>query len=148
MVHFFLSHLKRFRKDQDGVAAVEFSLLALTFIFIIGVVVDFGHYLYLRQVLTNASREGARYGSVYGNPRISGTEIQNYIQQKFGPIVGASENNPLRVNADGAGGTAGQDLTVTVSGDKSWFFLDCFIDHLGVAENLRHPSGMTVMKLE
>lgn len=145
---FFRSHLKRFYKDQQGVAAVEFSLMALTFIFIIGIIMDFGHYLYLRQVLTNASREGARIGSVYSNPRVTATEIQTFIQQKYGPIVGAGANNPLRVNAAGAGGAPGQDLTVTVTGDKNWFFLDFFIGRLAGADNFRHPNGVTVMRLE
>lgn len=145
---FLRFHVKRFYRDQRGVAAVEFSLMALTFIFIIGIIMDFGHYLYLRQVLTNASREGARLGSVYSNPRVTASEIQSYIQQKYGPIAGASTANPLRVSADGAGGAPGQDLSVTVIGDKNWFFLDCFIGQLAAADRLRHPSGMTVMRLE
>jgi Flp pilus assembly protein TadG len=145
---FFHSRGKRFCRNQDGLATAEFSLLALTFLFIIGIIVDFGHYCYLRQVVTTASREGARYGSLYAAPRITATQIQTYVRQKYGPSLGYSDCSGPTVSVVGAGGASGTDLTVTVTGTKNWFFLDSIISRLTNANSLHHPAAATVMKLE
>ena len=42
--------------------------------------VEFGMAIYDKGVLTNASREGARFGVVYSNPRKTETEIRNKVQ--------------------------------------------------------------------
>jgi Flp pilus assembly protein TadG len=139
---------KKFCHRQEGAVSVEFALVLTLLMFIIGSVIDFGHYLYLRQVATNASREGARYGSVYTSPRITATQIQTYIQQKYGSLLGSGGGGGLTVTANGAGSGSGTDLTVTVTGSKDWFFLDCFISSLAKADEFRHPAGATVMKIE
>lgn len=147
---FFHSRWKKFCRNQDGAATVEFSLLALTFVFIIGIIVDFGHFFYLQQILTNASREGARYGCLYKSNGTHATagEIQTYIQQKYGPSLGYSSGAGPGVNVQGAGGATLSDLTVTVTGTKNWFFLNSFINQLANSNYLKNPSIATTMKLE
>ena len=56
-----LENLFRFcRNSRKGVAAVEFALVApLFFLFVIGMI-EIGRALMVQQVITNASREGAR----------------------------------------------------------------------------------------
>ena len=49
----------------EGVAAVEFALLLLPLVLLIGGGMDFGGAYYIQHVITNASREGARYGVKY-----------------------------------------------------------------------------------
>jgi Flp pilus assembly protein TadG len=140
---------KKFCRHQEGAVSVEFALVITLLLFIVGGVIDFGHYLYLRQVATNASREGARYGSVYANPRVNASQIQTFIQQNYGSLLGYSgTSGGPTVTATNAGSGSGTDLTVTVTGDKEWFLLDCFISNLANAEALRHPAGATVMKIE
>ena len=53
---------KKLGRREDGAVSVEFALMLTLLLLIVGGVIDFGHYLYLRQVATNASREGARQG--------------------------------------------------------------------------------------
>jgi Flp pilus assembly protein TadG len=139
---------KIFYRRQEGAVTVEFGLVITLLMLILGGVIDFGHYLYLRQVATNASREGARYGSVYAQPRVTTSQIQSYIQQKYGPSLGYSEGSGPTVTVTGAGGASGNDLTVTVTGSKNWFFLDCLISEGSNAAALQKPNGVTVMKLE
>jgi Flp pilus assembly protein TadG len=145
---FFHSRGKKFCRNQDGAAAVEFSLLAIVFIFIIGIIIDFGHYFYLREVLTTASQEGARYGALYGTPRATAAQIQTFVRQKYGPSLGYSNASGPSVAVQGAGGSSGNDLTVTVTGAKNWFFLDSLIGLLSTASSFRTPSVGTTMKLE
>jgi Flp pilus assembly protein TadG len=140
--------LKKFGRRQEGAVAVEFALVLTLLLLIVGGVVDFGHYFYLRQVATNASREGARYGAAYDTPRITEAQIRDYIQKKYGPSLGYSDVTQLLVNAPAAGGVTGTDLTVTVTGSKDWFLLEGLVSRISTSEALHHPSGSTVMKLE
>jgi Flp pilus assembly protein TadG len=51
-------------KDQKGAAIVEFAIvLSLLVLFVIGAI-EFGVLYYNKQVITNASREGARAGVI------------------------------------------------------------------------------------
>ena len=131
---------KKLGRSQKGAVAVEFGLVITLFLLIVGAVIDFGHFLYLRQVVTNASREGARFGSLYTEPRTNADQIRNYIQSKYG--------TEFTVEASGAGGASGTDLTVTVKGSKQWFLLDKFICTLSAVDAFQHPAGVTMMKLE
>lgn len=54
----------RSRKRDRGVAAVEFALVVLPFLFLVLGAIDFGYYLFVSEVVTNAAREGARAGAV------------------------------------------------------------------------------------
>jgi Flp pilus assembly protein TadG len=140
--------LKKLERGQDGAVAVEFALVLTLLLLIVGGIVDFGHYFYLRQVATNASREGARYGAAYDNPKVTQAQIINYIQNKYGPSLGYSSGTGPEVTAPGAGGAPGTPLTVTVRGDKQWFLLEGLISSIAASEALHHPSGVTVMKNE
>lgn len=139
---------QRLWRSREGAAAVEFAAILALLLLIIGGVIDFGHYLYLRQVATNASREGARFGSVYNTPRVTEAQIRSYIQNRFGASLGYGDGSGPTVVVSGAGGASGTDLTVAVSGEKQWFFLDWLINNLDVAEALKKPTGITTMKLE
>ena len=58
-------HILRFLRRTKGAVAVEFALIGTLFILLIAGVLDFGHAWYMKQAITNASREGARYGITY-----------------------------------------------------------------------------------
>jgi Flp pilus assembly protein TadG len=57
--------LRRLVTRQDGVVTVEFVILFPILVLIVVGIVEFGHLWYVRQTLTNASREGARAAVVY-----------------------------------------------------------------------------------
>lgn len=58
------SHILSPRSDHEqGASLVEFALVALLLILLLAGVVDLGRAFHSYIVITNASREGARYGS-------------------------------------------------------------------------------------
>ena len=54
-------------KNQRGAAAVEFALVLVPLLLIVLGTIDWGYYFYIREVVTNAAREGARAGSIANN---------------------------------------------------------------------------------
>ena len=144
-------------KDQNGGALIEFAIVLPIILLLLGGIIDFGILFYNKQVLTNASREGARAGIVYqtdsfGN-KISLTEnmiqeiVENYCNDKrlwtFGgtslPETTATDVHLLAYP---------EDLTVTVTFTYS-FLLSSVLNIFGgnFGENLE-ISAVTVMKME
>jgi Flp pilus assembly protein TadG len=66
-------------KSRRGVAAIETALLLPLLVLLIFGMIEFGLLLYNRQVLTNASREGARFGIVQWTPRRTDGEIEAVV---------------------------------------------------------------------
>ena len=60
-----LRQLLRLGRGQQGAATVEFALILPVLLLLVSGIIDFGHYWYLGHVLSDASREGARYGTRY-----------------------------------------------------------------------------------
>ena len=112
-------------------AAVEFAILGTAFIMILGGIIDFGHAWYLKQLVTNASREGARYGVAY---QVDSTATRTK-PQNFSPTIEVYTNGLLSglsttVTPSGAGyttGAKGQPVQVKVNAPKNWFFLGSFL---------------------
>lgn len=117
---------------------------------------DFGHAWYMKQVITNASREGARYGITYktdtsGNriapsaltPSISDYLLINYDLQNTLPADACLN---IALNGDGLGtGTRGSQLEVTITAQKTWFIVSSFVPGLGSQKTL---TASTVMLCE
>ena len=58
---------KRIITDQKGAALVEFAVVLFLLVFLVFGAVEFGILYYNKQIITNASREGARAGIIaYG----------------------------------------------------------------------------------
>ena len=68
-------------KRQKGAVAIETALLFPLLVLLIFGMIEFGLLLYNRQVLTNASREGARFGIVLDLPRRSDGDITGAVNQ-------------------------------------------------------------------
>jgi Flp pilus assembly protein TadG len=76
----------KYRFSQRGASAVEFALILPLLLAIVFGIIEFGAVLYNQAVITNASREGARYAAgFYTNPatatkgRPHCSDIQNYV---------------------------------------------------------------------
>ena len=65
LVKYALLCCRRFHRRTEGMAAVEFAILGSVFLLFLGGIMDLGHAWYMKQVVTNASREGARYGVTF-----------------------------------------------------------------------------------
>jgi len=111
-------------------------------------IVEFGLILYDQQVITNASREGARAGIVARDPRLDSAAIKavvnNYTQNRLISFASIPEAPTTSIN--NAGGTSfGKDLSVTVSYDYEFLVLPKFVESL---TGDIHLTARSVMKYE
>jgi Flp pilus assembly protein TadG len=157
---------RRFLKSSEGAAAVEFALvLNILFLMILGML-EFGLAFSMRQVIINASREGARYGIVLtvdgqGNrvapvnfPSASPPKpsIREFILSTSSDGLGLTSILPANsypgVTVDGTGATSGQtggNLRVTVTCEYPFFVMNRLLPLLGDKMTL---AGTTVMRVE
>jgi len=68
----------RNQENQRGVAAVEFAIVLPLLLILFAGITEFGIAYYNKQVLTNASREGARAGIVAG---VEEDEIKRIVRE-------------------------------------------------------------------
>ncbi|WP_316881093.1 TadE/TadG family type IV pilus assembly protein [Ralstonia wenshanensis] len=121
-------HLRN-RRHQQGIVAVEFSLVLPVLLLLMFGIIEFGLAMYDKAVITNASREAARAGVVLKNPKMSTAQIQNvalnYCQNHL--ITLGSSSSPTVSVPSGQGGSFGTPLTVTVSYSYSGIALGAMI---------------------
>jgi Flp pilus assembly pilin Flp len=152
--------LSRLIRRNSGVAAVEMAIVLSLLVLLVMGMVDLGHAFYLKQVITNASREGARYGILYkvdanGNripPASLAPSIQDWVLNP--PPNGQCNLNSILAGDDpqvppptGSGyttGDVGDDLIVTVTCVKTWWILNKFIPSLGDSITLTATTNMRV----
>lgn len=129
---------------------------------------DLGHAWHMNNVMSNACREGVRYGTKYIPSGISrvlpkdlNPSIRNYILNDssanggkggWGLATLLPPDAGVQVTLGGPAATAtdpatltGQDLTVTITARKTWFFLGMLLPGLGSYKTL---SATTTMKCE
>jgi len=145
---------------DSGVAAVELALLIPVFILLIAGIIEFGYAWYIKQAITSASREGARYGIVYRtvtgggvttrlsplnfDPSIA-TVIDNYLTRYFSEEKIWSVPPPtLSIGTGSTIPDAGNELTVTVTAPLVWVLLKGLVPGM---EDVT-ISATTRMKLE
>lgn len=136
--------------NQRGVAALEFALILPLLVLLLFGIIEFGLLIYNQQIITNASREGARSGIVARATALSSTELQtgietlvkNYCQNKL--ITFGSAGDPdvtinLSDNFTFASDTFGEDLTVAVNYQY---------DFLVMPISMGPINAVTIMKME
>jgi Flp pilus assembly protein TadG len=160
------SHLFRsgfWKRREEGGVAVEFAIILPVLTVLVFGIVDFGHGWYMRTVMENACREGARYGSRYQTdatglrllPNALNPTIENYVKNSDG----CNLTNMLPADAvpavtpSGAGYTETdvkklplENLTVTVTAKKTWFILNKLVP--GITEDHADISVSATMKCE
>jgi len=104
-------------KKQKGAAAVEFALVLPLLLLIIFGTVELGIALYDKAVITNASREGARYGIVLKNPKPTVDDITNTVTNYTSNylLTFGTQAPPAVDVVQSPTGTFGTPLSVTVS---------------------------------
>lgn len=83
-------------KKQKGQSLVELAIMLPILLIILLGIVDFGRVFYAYVTITNASREGARYGSLYP---LSTDEIRSRVQQETAGTMTIS-NDDITVTSD------------------------------------------------
>jgi Flp pilus assembly protein TadG len=101
-------------RGQDGVAAVEFALIAPVVLLILVGVIQFGIVYRQYQVLQGAAREGARCASVQAGG-FADCDVTTAVQNA---ALSYDLTNPPTVSVEGGGTvctdqTQGQDVTVS-----------------------------------
>lgn len=132
------------KKKQQGLAAVELSLVLPVLFLIIFVIIEFSIALYDKAIITNASREAARAGIVLKTPKLTTAQIQSIANNYLGTnlITFGSAVTPVVTIPSGAGGLFGTPLTVQVSYQYSTMVLGGI---LHVVNNPINLSATTVM---
>lgn len=145
-------------KNQNGVALVEFGLILPLLILLIFGIIEFSLLLYNQQVITNASREGARAGVIVRVPRVTNQEIIDQVKSyarshliTFGhDTLEDSDIALLPVNDDPSTfnpttercRTFGCDLRVAVSYNYDFLVLS----NLGFGQ--RNLQAVSIMRME
>jgi hypothetical protein len=137
-------------KSQAGASVIEFAVILPLLVVLVFGIIEFGMLLYNQQVITNASREGARAGIVAQNPRLSSSSIDGVVQTYcLNHLVTFATVKPLPKTEfpDGYDPNAlfGQDLKVKVTYDYEFLVIPNFIL---VFNKLRTMTAQTVMRYE
>jgi Flp pilus assembly protein TadG len=132
---------------EHGAVAVEFAIIVPVLLLLVFGIIDFGHAYFVRHVLQDSCREGARYATRYQTddsgarvlPSALTPSIQNYILNTTAANGGSGTglNSLLPSDADAQVTPSGpaytetdsanlplEDLTVTVTAKKYWFILN------------------------
>jgi len=65
-----------FKNNDDGASAVEFAIVLPLFLLFIFGIIEFGIIMYDKAMITNASREGARFGILYAETPSTANEVE------------------------------------------------------------------------
>ena len=128
-------------QNNRGVAAVELAICLPVLILLVCGSIEFGLLFYNQQVITNASREGARAGIVAETVNADIIQIvENYCSGKLINLNGANE---LQANAVTVSALdADNDLSVSVIYDYDFLFGGI----LGFTD--KTLSAQTIMRME
>jgi Flp pilus assembly protein TadG len=131
-------------RSEQGAAAVEFALLLPILLVVLLGTIEFGLAFFTQEVLTNASREGARAGIIQAVPKPTIGAIQTVVTNYL-TTAGINTANIISNNVTGAGGTFGTFLTVQVIYRYDFQVLPNFVP--GVPANI-NLTATTVMAHE
>ena len=140
-------------KDQKGAALVEFAIvLSLLVLLVIGAI-EFGVLYYNKQVITNASREGARAGIIditsddYSDDSEIRAIVKNYCLNHLITFSGSPDLVDSDIDLDPSDDRVsigfGDDFKVTVTYDYDFLVPSLF----GFGDILT-ISATTMMKME
>jgi len=147
----FNSDAKRGLRAENGAIAVEFALILPIVMLLVFGILDFGHYWYIGHMMSDASREGARYGTRFTGklPGALSPSISNHVLVTNG-YAGRLPSEPSpTVTPTGPAMTAnvsnlaGKDLVVTVTATKTWWVLGSLIPGFDSSKLLTVATTMT-----
>jgi Flp pilus assembly protein TadG len=130
------------RRKRFGAAAVEFALVAPLFFLLVFGMIEFGRMVMIQQVITNASREGARK-AVLDGASASNVKSSVVTYMSNGGVTIATSNVTISPT-DPTTAVAGDPVTVTVSlpfSQVSWLPSPMFLGS-------RQMTASTVMRRE
>jgi Flp pilus assembly protein TadG len=162
----YCSSAKRGLRGEQGAIAVEFAIILPVLLLLVFGIIDFGHAWYMKHMMSDASREGARYATRYltvGTTRIlpkdliptvnnfvlltsaensgkGGFGLKNFLPADASPTVTPGGPGATWANATTV---AGKDFIVTITATKTWFVLGKLIPGFGSSKLLTVTTTMT-----
>ena len=135
-------------RGQCGAVVIGLALSLLVLVPLLLGIMEFSLILYNKAMITNASREGARAGIVYDEPRLDipgiTSVVNNYCQDHL--ITFGSDTPDTLVPAPCPDFSASRaNLTVTVNYQYDWLVLPSFLTGLIGQVDI---SAETVMRCE
>lgn len=123
-------------QNERGVVAAEFALLLPVLLTILFGIIEFGMIMYGREVVTNAAREGARFGIVASNKPAAGA-IQ-LVSKNYLTGTGI-QTADVTFSATGAGMKNPTPLVMTATYNYQWL-----IPYIPRLLSLPSPLRMTI----
>jgi len=131
-------------RRQEGAAMVEFALILPVFLILVLGGMDLGHMFYVQHLITNASREGARFGAKYtGGSSPAPAAISTYIKSASGMNYDSFKLDGLTVTAAYSGTSPNRIVTVTVQANKNWWILG-MLPGFSSSKQLQATTAMVV----
>jgi Flp pilus assembly protein TadG len=117
--------LLRRGRGEEGAVAVELGIILPVLLLLILGGMDLGHMYYIKHIITNASREGARYAAKYTLSSDDPTTdaISNYVKLPAGLNYNSFNLSNLVVSEVSTGVSPNKIVTVTVNAKKHWWLL-------------------------
>jgi Flp pilus assembly protein TadG len=108
------------RRNRRGAAVVEFAFVAPVFILLVLGMIEMGRGVMVQQIITNASREGAR-SAVLDNSTVSGvqTTVKNYLTGTLGAAASTAATVNVTIPAQRYGNAATVSVSIPYS-NVSW----------------------------
>ena len=132
------------RLNERGAVAAEFALLLPVFMILLFGTIEFGMIMYSRELITNASREGARAGIIQVSPKpTAGTITTIATTYLTGTGINLAD---VTIAVTGAGGANPATLTVAATYQYRWL-----IPYIPTVLGLPRPlpmTGRTIMRHE
>jgi len=126
---------------EAGVAAVEMALVLPILLVILFGIIDFGLALYTKEVLANASREGARQGIRFVTPALTDSDIETITKDTLDK--GYLDSSKATVTVTNAGSGFGTDLTVNIQYLFDFLVVSAFVPGMSSQITLQSTTVMS-----
>jgi len=133
-------------KDNKGTSMVEMAIVLPLLLLLVFGVIEFGIVLYDKAVITNASREGARYGIVQAPTRATEADIRGVVNSYASThLITFGAATAVTSVPDAPCTGFGNNLTVNVTYHYDFLVVPAFISDLIGGIDM---TAVTLMKCE
>jgi Flp pilus assembly protein TadG len=134
-----MNYLPKLRRNENGSVAVEFALFLPLLLVIVFGIIELGSAWYFKQVLVSASRDGARYASLYSESGTTDQEVASYIQ---GNLTASGFPGSASVQVTGAQGAPGAQVSVDITSNYDLPVLGALVPGVEASLTLRSTTVM------
>ncbi len=138
------------RSSRRGQSVIEFAFVLPLLLLLTFGIIEFGFFVYNKQIITNAAREGARLGIIATQPRVPATGadsiesiVQGYCSTHL--VTFGNANSPVtNVTGYAPNATFGSDLSVRVQYQYTFIFFPLLLGQSTVSS----VEAVAVMRYE